>query len=628
MLRHCLVCCLAGTLLCLVPATAQPRPVLSGYTGAFYGLENQSWRDFLPLLRDNGFKAIDLKLHPGKATADDPGYAAWVGQVAKAVQDAGLELHVWLYDGNRGQRPETAPLSLAFVGPDGMQSKTRYCLYQLASWQMAYARLFELARLSRSMPIKSVKMDIEMLLNGVPCVCDDCFGSFAAKQHAQGLQVEPAKRWEWVKQHGGEMVYLAHLEERMDRVAEGFARQAHEINPKLSLGIMPFADNHLRRPWARHLGTPQAPAYMEAWPMYNGLGYTADVVAEAKLVKGLNPNNLYIPWFRVNMYKPQEMADQAFIAAANGGGYNMWTIGMIHPSVATKKPAAGYELPVGFEDPMAYWQALGRANAKVAEWVKKPVPVELSPLKPLTIAVDLAKVQVPDLKPVLPNVPDPQPAPGPTGLRGNSKLYIQINDPAEPVKFTIRHLAGKARPTNLGFALVAANGAPVIEGQVEPGERKEVTAQVKEPGTYALLIQTSEGGGPWYDVKVASHPYAVDVTKVYFFRVLPAQYFHVPAGTRSFRIALGTGASEEVRLIVTRPDGSVALDEVHTGEKRGAAPIEITVPDQPGGTIWSLWVGKPEKMQADHYSENYFLQLMGVPPYVSDRPAAVLTAGF
>lgn len=625
MLHYCLLC-LCGGLLCMLPAAAQPGPVLSGYTGAFYGLQ-QTWRDFLPLLRENGFSAIDLKLHPGKTGADDPGYAAWVGEVAKAVEEAGLELHVWLYDGNRGQRPAEAPLSLAFVGPDGVQSKSRYCLYQLASWQTAYARLFELARLSQTLPIKSVKMDIEMLLNGVPCVCDECFGSFAAKQNAPGGQVEPAQRWAWIKQHGGEKLYLAHLEERMNAVAEGFARQAHEANPRLSLGIMPFEDDHLRRPWARHLGTAEAPGYIESWPMYNGLGYTEDVAAEAKLVKGLNPHNLYIPWFRVNMYKPDEMAEQAFIAAANGDGYNMWTISMLHPSVATKKPAAGYELPVGFEDPMPYWQALGRANARVAEWVKNPVLVALSPLKPLVIAVDLTKVRVPNLKSAALNLPDPKTEPGPTGLRGNSKLYIHVTDPAQPVKFTIRHLAGKARPTNLGFALVAANGAPVMEGQVAPGETRQVTAQVKEPGTYGLLVQTSEGGGPWYDVLVRSHPYAVDAAKVYFFRALPRQYFHVPPGTRGFRVQVSTGPSEEVRLVVTRPDGTVARDEVFSGPMCAGSEAVIAVPEGAEG-VWSLWVGKPEKMQADHYSENYHLRLLDVPPYLSDRPGAVLTPAF
>lgn len=610
------------------PALAEPQPVLSGYTGAFYGLENQSWRDYLPLMRDNGFTAIDLKLHPGNSKLSDPGYAAWVTEVSRAVQEAGLEFHVWLYDGNRGQRPDEAPLSLAFVGPDGIQNPARYCLYQLDSWRTAFARLFELAELSQTLPIKSVKMDVEMLLNHVPCVCDDCFGSFAASQQAPGLQLEPAKRWAWVKEHGGEAGYMAHLEERMNQVAREFARQAHGINPRLSLGLMPYEDNHLRRPWARHLATAEAPGYIESWPMYNGLGYTEEITAEAEAVKSLNPNNLYIPWFRINMYKPQEMAEQAFIAAANGDGYNMWTIGMIHPSVATKKPNRGYELPVGYEDPMAFWQALGNANARVREWAKNPVPVAISPLKPLVIAVDLTKVKVPELKPVsaAPSATAAAPPPPPTGLRGNNKLYIHVADPAEPVRFTIRHLAGKARPTNLGFALLAANAAPVLEEQVAPGETKEMNVQVKQAGTYGLFIQTSEGGGPWYDVKVLSHPYAVDATQVYFFRNLPPQHFQVPAGTASFRIKVSTGASEEVRVIVCSPE-KVVRDEVVTGARRGGEVLEVPVPGGAGG-IWSVWVGKPETMQADHYSENYHLELLDVPPYLSDRPHAVLEPAF
>jgi hypothetical protein len=618
-----------GLMIAILVATvsgAGAEKIISGYTGAFYGDKTEAWRSYIPLMKEAGFNCLDLKVHPANFDPADPGYREFVGQVARAVDEAGLQCHLWLYDAGRGQRGPQTP-GPAFVGPDGRVDEARHCLYQLESWESAMGRMFVLAELSRTLPIRSVKMDIEMMLNLVPCVCDQCFGSYVAARGQQlPAPVAPAQRWAWVKQHGGEEAYGLHLEERMGRVVQAFAQQAHAINPRLSLGLMPYADDPLRRPWARYLATPEAPAYIESWPMYNGLGYTAEVDEIARDVKALNPHNLYIPWFRINMYGPADLAQQAYIATARGDGYNMWTIGMIHPQVAGGKVNPGYELPVGFPDPLAYWRELGQANRRLQEPL--PAEVPLRPLQPLVVNVDLAKVPVPPLKAVLPAAPELEKTPTPTGLRGNSRLYVQVDDPAVAVRFTVRHLAGQARPTNLGLALVAANGAPLIEAQVAPGETKELTVPVKQPGTYALLIETAVGGGPWYDVRVLSHPYAVDAAAAYYFRHLPRQYFWVPAGTKQFRVQIQTGASEAARLRVWRPDGSPAADVIHLGDTKRAQVETIAVPAELAGQVWSLWVGKPETMQATHYSENYHLKLLDIPPYLSDRPAAVLQPAY
>ena len=427
--------------------------------------------------------------------------------------------------------------------------------------------------------------------------------------------------------NGGEEAYRDHLEGLMDEVVKTFAQTAHTINPTLQLGMMPFGNDFLRRPFARHLATAEAPAVIDSWPMYNGLGYTEEVAQEYALVKELNPHNLYIPWFRINMYRPQDIGEHAFAAGVKTDGYNMWVIGMIHPAVVDAKPRPGYDLPVDFKDPLLYWQELGKGNRDVYEWLENPVEVTWEPITPMGVVIDLLKIKVPNLKP-LGEVAAAEDTAPPTGLRGVNHLHIHVADPARPIEFAIRHLAGAARPSNIGFALVNENGVPAIEEQVAPGENKQVQVRVREAGTYTLAIETSEGGVPWYDVKVTFHPYAVDATEAYFFRRLPRQYFHVPDDRQSFRINYSIGGAQEARLQVWGPDGQVIMDDLLDADEAQRRTVEIEVPQELAGRIWSLHIGPPETMKAGHYSENYFLRMLDIPPYLSDRPEAVLIPAY
>lgn len=607
------------------------KPILAGYSGAFHGGKSAGWKDIVCLTAEHGFNTIDLKLHPSNFDMTDPGYAAFVKDVADGVHAAGLDLYVYLYSVSRGKRNPTKPDGAPFTAPDGTSDGTSFCMYQAATWLPQFERVFWFAEKSKTLPIVGAKMDIELLLARTPCVCNVCFDSFAEAQSAGPVKVPADQRWSWIAEHGGEAVYSQHLENRLDRVAKQFADRAHAINPRFRLGIMPFADDLLRRPWARHLATAEAPAVMDAWPMYNGLGVTRDVLAQHDLVKMLNPHNLYVPWFRINKYRPADMGEHAFQAAARMDGYNMWVLNMIHPSVAGKKSRAGYALPGGFRDPMAYWQALAGANKRIRSWLRDPKPLgPLPEIDLMEMVIDVDKVRVPALRLAPLTGPAPDSAPPATGLRGNCTIYIAVPDPNVPVHATIRHLAGDKRPTNLAYALVAANGAPVVEGQVAPGATVEVKAQAKRAGTYALLIQTTVGGGPWYNVKVHSHPFGIDVTrKAYFFRSLPRQYVFVPAEPSSFKIICATGSRHEQMWVrVWDGQGKTVVDRVVGSAGSAKRQFEIQVPAEGAGCPWSFHVGKPVTMPRQFYSENYWVTVKGVPPYAADRPDRVLIPAY
>ena len=72
----------------------------------------------------------------------------------------------------------------------------------------------------------------------------------------------------------------------------------------------------------------------------------------------------------------------------------------------------------------------------------------------------------------------------------------------------------------------------------------------------------------------------------------------------------------------------LVLDEVVSSADSARKAFEILVPDGGGGCPWSFHVGKPGKMPAQFYSENYWVTVKGIPPYASDRPNAVLTPAY
>jgi hypothetical protein len=610
-------------------AAALPERLLTGYSGALIGDEKDAWQDYIALLRDNGFTVADFKLTPPGFNVSDPATFATLERLTAAVLDAGLELGLYTYDQNQGKRDPQTPESLAYVGPDGQTVPTSYCLYQYDSWRHAFSRVFFLAQQSRRLPISSVKLDIEMIMNTAPCLCPACFGSFCREQ-GQGGDLAPATdRWPWVLAHGGEQAYEAHLERRMEAVAGEFAAAVHALNPRLSLGFMPYGDDFFRRPWVRRLGTAQAPAIVDAWPLYTGQGYGPEVDREAERVHALSPHVRYVPWFRINMYTPSDLGAQAEVAGCRADGYNLWTIRMIHPQARREQMGDMYGLPVGHENPADYWAALKTANERIAQWLGGPRPVvALRSMEPLGLAPDLTKVRLTAVRALHLPARETPAATVPTGLRGRNTVVLAVEDATQPIVIRVRHLAAEQRPSPVTYALVTTEGRPVHEGKVSAGKPEELSLKVPEPGTYGLLLAARDAG-PWYDVQVLSHPYAVlagtdGVSEAYYFRQFPRQYFLVPAGTRSFTVTFAVGHSQEALLQVWDTAGKLVVQETVNADQQARRAIEIAVPPGQDGHAWSLHVGPPPQMAAQHWSENYFLRLDGVPPYLSDRPGALV----
>jgi hypothetical protein len=613
----------AATMVSGAPAGAREAPLLAGYAGAFFG--SDSYKRYLPLLRDHGFNAVDLKVHPADFDMNSPEMEAFLTEVVREARAHGLRVLLYLYPEKKGQRDPASATAGPYVGDDGTMHERMYCLYQEEAWLSMFRRVFYLARLSRTLPIEAVKIDIEININTNPCYCDDCWRTFDGASGAHDLPA--SRRKELLRWSGKEKAYLAHLESRLDRAVIAYRERAHRENPRLRLGMMPARDDLLSRAFARHLATKEAPAYLDNWTPYDGLGWREEVAAARDRLKALNPHNRFIPWFRINRYRPGDLPAHTFALATQTDGYNLWTLSMIHPEEPPRGP--GYALPPEHRDVMAYWRAFGEANAAVGQWLAQPTgfqsPFALKPIQPLAPGLDLEGITVPALKPLGPRDTG-RPLPAPSTYRGRTLFYLYVPDPAVPIKARIRHQAGKQRNEPIAYAIIDSRGVPLTDDLIQPGETATVTRRAPEAGVYALLVEASEGGGPWYDVSIPEHPYVVGGKKeVYFFRGVSRQYFLVPEGTASFRIHFATGGQhQQARLQLFNSRDERVLDETLVSEQGAKKRFEVKVALEEQGKVWSLLIGRPETMPSPYYSENYYLRLEGIPSYFSDRPDGLL----
>ncbi|MCF7855486.1 MAG: hypothetical protein K9N51_11860 [Candidatus Pacebacteria bacterium] len=587
----------------------------------------------MPLLAEHGFNAVDFKVHPFVDEKMD----RLIPEVAAATADAGLDLYIYLYDRGRRRDAVTNADLPAVVNTEGAVNHQMFCPYTPQVWLECFGHAFQVAEVSMKVPVAGVKIDIEHLLQfQKPCVCDACFYSYIANLESQDKVdvdwsteiIALEDRWDWIQKHGGKTAYMAHLESRVDAAAKAFERRMHKINPDLRLGMMPVGDAPLKRPWIRHLATERAPAIMDSWAMYGGHGWTDGVARLRNFIKSLNPHNLFVPWFRGNNYRPDDIGSHAFVAAVQADGYNIWQLNMFDPKQRAARIQT-YALPDDYKDPFAYWRALGNANQRVATWLRNPSDISFTPIDRMLERIDISDVSIPELRPVnmmLEKPATPLDAPAPTGLRGINKAYIYVNDPAEPIKLEIRHTANRDRPIH--WVVAQAPEQAVAEGQVPPGETSTFSVKVERAGIYALIMQAKLGGGPWYSLRVLSpHPYGIDASgEAYFFRGSPRQYFWVPETLKTFRVRASTGTiNQEMRVQVWRPDGSEALDHVVNSDIAKSETLEVSVPKQSAGAIWSLHVGGPEKLKAGHYTENYYLKIMDASPFLADSPDKVVT---
>ena len=556
---------------------------------------------FIPMEKA-GFNTIELKIQPYQERRLDVfKYEKDLTDLVNLATKHGLEFQVYLYpspySGDRRIDWEEHKKLPALVTENGREYPGRFSLIDYGVWHEAFAHAFDFAKLSLKIPITAVKLDIETIANSGMSYDDKAWQKFCMANPDCKADTPADKRFTALKDANAVDKYRKWFIGEFEKTVIKFEKEMHSINPKLKLGLMPTSYEWVSDGFIKYLGTQDAPAIIDDWCMYNGEGYCNEVKKRRDKIKQKNPNNLFIPWFRINSYHAEDIPAQAYHAAINCDGYSNWTLTML----CSEKPSGVYELPAKYTSD-DYWNAYRKANDAISldiseNTLKTGSRIPFAPPKPLVMPIDYSVVTIPDLVPA--GSGSDVSAQKKFTLRGQQTIFIYA-DAGEEIKVTLVHEAGKDRPTALLYALLDKNKNKLRNEMIPPGVSETFTVVAPESGVCALVIS---GRDAWYGVTVYNKHYAFDARRGTYFFGAPLRVF--VAGTDSGNPALAIHSRSEQAYMCNR--NLVVGEEKH--------PVSLKA------GFNELIFEKPEKPIEGYYTQDLSLLISeGKIPYIFSSP--------
>ncbi len=597
-MKHVL-CLLLLTGFAVMGAAERPARLLGGYNGYFLGGDPGQYAEklFKPMA-DAKFNMVELKIQQNKArrmnvAASRNEFAV----LAEKAKDCGLWFQIYLYpEPYDGQRKPDWPEHQALpplVDAEGNIHANAFSIIDYGVWRECFKHAFAIAELSKELPIGAVKFDIETISNTGISYDDDAWKRFAATHPGFDPATPASGRVKALTERNAVELYRTWFIGEFDQVVRRLEKELHAVNPKLSLGVMPATHGWVSEAFIRLLGTPEAPAVIDDWSMYNGEGFQDAVLTRQKAIKKLNPNNLYIPWFRINSYTVDQLASNAYSAGTRCDGYSNWTMVMLEDK--PNKPPL-YCLP-GNGKSADYYAAYGKANAAIREDIAAgtladPKRIAYEPVKSLVPPLNFDKVKFPK------NALHPK---GNGSYKGTQRAFTVRNqtvtflyaEAGTMIEATLRHMAGSARPISLHYALLDRNGHELRNEAIQPGGSETFAVRAPTTGLYALVASGGLDGQAWYSIDVKNPYWGFDASAGFYFFSVP---FTVWMNAKS--VHFGTQPRQAFSYRVN--DGAPV-------NVSGQAAYEIPLP----GGLAKFSVEKPKPLLNGFYSQDAILTPKG-----------------
>jgi len=503
-----------------------PQKILSGYSGVFLGHPEhfEVVKQTIADMSKAGFNSYDCKVQQSRYECDLDSHVAEVADLAKYANERGVVLQFYLYpvpfDGKRNEKlPAFRELPYP-IDANGIELKDQFLIADARVWKKLFCHAYAFARHRKEISFAALKFDIETI-PWVTSYDDATWKSFCAEDPRFDALTPLAERRQTVSDKGVD--YERFFVRKVAAAVKEFADELHAIDKTLSLGYMPARESNggYADVFDVVLATPEAPAVIDGWDMYNGGGYRQAVKDHGDKVKRRNPNNRFVCWFRVNSYEAKDMTSSAYHTAANVDGYSMWSMTMLTGG----KVNSDHQLPAGLK-PSDYFEAFCKANAAVRADIAEGKAANASSMTRIPYVA--AKPLVAPLKWDFVDFPDYVPAGDGTGpdreavLRDVSVVYVYAKV-GEEMSMTIRHVAGLQRGTAINYILLCPGGKTFLRHEaVVPASADTFKVVATSTGVHALVLSGGEGGEAWYGVNVhGGLHWGVDTRRgpgAYFFR--------------------------------------------------------------------------------------------------------------
>ncbi len=552
-----------------------PEKIISGYHG-WYPVNDPKFdtdfiiNNYLEPLRKSGFTCFTAKIQNLKRDFDlkKPEQFRSMKILADACKKRNLALltYVYLYPDHRGHRDpvkqkDYPPLVLY----DGTVLKDQFSLIYWPTWRMLLEKAYQLAEASRKLSIAAVQVDLEHLGTG-PVSYDDVAWKRYCKKSGLPENTHPAERYKLLQEKGLVKAYENFFYGEIELIAKRYEQEMHKINPSLSLGVMPDNNQRFIIAFQKHIGTKQAPAIIDNWLMYAGGGLTEKVLKRQKFIKSLNPNNLFVCWFRPDNYTPDDIKIQAYHAIMKTDGYNMWHLEMLcNPARSREK------LPKKFT-PADYFNAFKAANTAALKDLKsgQKNSIPFKPVKPLVAGLDVDKLATQPIPKLVPAGNGTGPFQG-VRTRASRCFYI-YGQPGENLNIYIRHLAGDRRPVALQYVIITPDHKILRNEPVAPSQKEKISLPVKTAGIYTLYVSGGKQTGPWYFVAINNRHAAIPASKqnrARFFKPPATMWLCRKNLKDSAKITVSTGRNQMVELLV---------DDKSLGLAKANQPLTVELP--------------------------------------------------
>ncbi|NUQ01227.1 MAG: hypothetical protein HUU35_15370, partial [Armatimonadetes bacterium] len=172
------------------------------------------------------------------------------------------------------------------------------------------------------------------------------------------------------------------------------------------------------------------------------------------------------------------------------------------------------------------------------------------------------------------------------------------------------------RTEAVAWTVYGPDGAKVASGEIPAGKETAISTAVPRPGTYVLLVNAGFNAAR---LTLLNAHAALAARRLNLIGSGGPLYFAVPAGTRQFKLSLGSDAPGETAAFVLR-DG--AGKEVYLGattEVRELTPTIEVAPDQ-AGQVWCLTYGAAPT----GVLEDVRIGIEGLPAYFSHDPSRLV----
>ena len=510
-----------------------PEKILSGYSGAFLGHPEHFERVKRTLddMGKAGFNSYDCKIQQSRLACDLDSHVAEVADMVRYANERCIVLQFYLYpvpfDGKRNDElAEFRELPYP-IDANGIELKNQFMIADARVWKKLFYHAYQFARHRKEIPFAALKFDIETI-PWVTSYDDATWNRFCAEDSRFDTATPILERRKVALEKGAD--YDRFFVRMVAAAVKEFADELHAIDKTMSLGYMPARENNggYADVFDVVLATPDAPAIIDGWDMYNGGGYRQMVKDHSDNVKRRNPNNRFVCWFRINSYEAQDMTSSAYHTAANVDGYSMWSMSMLTGG----KVNSDHQLPKGLK-PRDYFMAFGKANTAVRADIAEGKAMSAATMTRIPYVV--AKPLVAPLKWDFVDFPDYVPAGNGAGadreavLRDVSVVYVYAKA-GEEISITIRHVAGFLRNTAINYILLCPGGKTFLRHEaVMPASEDTFKVVATSTGVHALVLSGGEGGEAWYGVNVhGGLHWGVDTRRgpgAYFFR---PQTIYVP----------------------------------------------------------------------------------------------------